>query len=151
MTAPVVPSLRLHRRAAVDALRAATSLPGDSETRVGSGTPPAPPVGQAQPVTPYVIVYGLNGPTTGPADGEHSNADMQFVVQATCVGSTDDEADGMADAVAAVWLDPASWSIPGRDVSQPSLDMNRGAARDDTLSPPRFAAQIIVRVPTSPA
>jgi hypothetical protein len=147
----VTPSLRLHRAAGVAALRAPGALPGTAGQRIGTGKAPDPPPGQPQPATPYGVFYGLPSTTSGPADDEQSAADIEYVAQVKCVGATEDEADGFADAVARVLLDPAAWAVPGRSASKPSLDLLRPAVQDPQLSPPRYAADVIVRVFTSPA
>lgn len=107
----------------------------------------------ASTTTPYGILWGG---TSGGYDGPtaDANADADVLIKVTCVGSSQDESEHLADQVLAALCDRAAWAIPGRSVAgDPTVDNVVATPRDDKLGEthPRFGTVVIVRVPTTAA
>lgn len=140
------PPVRAVRAAALAMLRAAASLPGTSEQRIGDGKAPA------DVTTPYGVVWPATAVDhDGPVPDR--SADCDVLVQLTAVGATPDEAEGLADAALAVWLQRSAWAITGRALREdPSVETYRPLPRDDQLgATSRFNTVVVVRIPTTPA
>jgi hypothetical protein len=97
---------------------------------------------------PYVVVYPIpGGGSTGTLGAQHDDAIL--VYQVTCVGSSREQAEWLADK--ALELLEGSLSVDGRRVCNVDLDMHGGVQRDDQVTPPVFWSMPRFRITTTPS
>lgn len=97
---------------------------------------------------PYAVLYPSGpGQLDGPVSDQH--ADGSPVLQVTCVGSTREQAQLLADRLRPVLL--AVPTVPGVHVMQVSLESSQPVRRDDTAPPSLFYAVDAARFHTTPA
>lgn len=134
-----IPKSRPLTNALLTALRSAWSAVGDGRADDDNGQP--------LPL-PYAVLYPAGtGLLTGPVGDQHADADS--VVQLTCVGSTREQTEALADKLRPVLLGPLT--VTGRRVMQSWLETSQPIRRDDDLTPPLFVATEQVRYLTTPA
>ena len=123
---------RLHTDAVIAALETAGLTVGDAKV------PNAP--------LPHAIVYPIPG---GDRSGSLANPyeDAEFVFQVTCVGTSREQAQWLADKAEAI-LDGVT--VTGRTI-HPSPDSNPGVFRDDDVTPPVFYCTPRYRLKTTPS
>lgn len=109
---------------------------------VGEGqAPPGPP--------PYVVLYPITGGTTTGVLAD-LDADAELVYQATCVGTSVEQAQWLENKVLQI-LGTGGVTITGRIVNRVRLDGFGGIVRDDTTSPPLYTAVPRFRVLSTPS
>lgn len=115
---------RTHIDAVVDLLAAAGMAVGD---------------GQAPDTNPpYVIVHSVRGGRRSGPMGD-AYADVDYVVQVTCVGRSRREAQWRADQAEVAMATLRGTLVDGRTVVGVEPDMPSGVERDDTTAgPPLF-------------
>lgn len=97
---------------------------------------------------PYAVIYVTPG---GRLDGPVSDpeADLELVVQATCVGGNQGEALWVRDRVVRIFKLP--FHVVGREVTRVRVGGPTGVDRDDDHQPPLSYATPLFRITTSPA
>lgn len=133
--------LRKHTDAVIAALEGAALVVGDHEAPEGAGRQPD------ETFDKYVVVYKIPG---GKRSGnlDDPDGDAELIYQVTCVGSSRNEAEWLADKVDVTLR--AGISVAGRDVTV-RPDGTHGLPRDDNVTPPIFSATPRFRVKTTPA
>lgn len=110
--------------------------------RVGDGVAPA------DTTTPYAVLYRAgSGALDGPMSNQH--ADGSPLLQLTCVGSTAEQAEWLADKLRPTLL--ARPTVTGQRVMQVSLETSQPVRRDDSSAPAVFYAVDQARFFTTPA
>lgn len=127
-----VAAARPHSDAVVTLLTSASVL-------VGRGKPPTGAGWQGSPGTSAFVGYAVLYPFTGrdePASLALPHGSFDFPFQVTCVGATQQQAEGVMDAVRAalVGVTPAVNGRTAFAVYQIPLD--RPVTRDDAMAPP---------------
>lgn len=119
-----------------DAVKAALEETG---LLVGRGVQPTGSGWQGEPGASdhkaYVVLY----PSAGGTDSEvlaDPHEYLDYRVQVTCVGATQDATERTADLVKARLVGQIITGVQGRAVFPFQLDLDRPAARDDQVSPP---------------
>jgi len=132
----MLPVVREHTDAVIAALEAAGLTVGDA-------------VAPDDTDPPYVVVYAIaGGGSTGTL--ARPDDDAFLVYQATCVGTSREQAEWLADKALEL-LGPDAVAVPGRRVCRVSLDMHGGIQRDDNVTPPVFWSAPRFRMTTTPA
>lgn len=128
-----VASLRVHTDAIIAALETAGLTVGDADAAGLSA--------------PYVVVYSIPG---GRVSGTLANPheDAEIVYQVTCVGSTREQAEWLADKSMTL-LD--GLSVAGRSIAFVDADGFPGTRRDTDVTPPVFVSTPRFTVTTTPA
>lgn len=97
---------------------------------------------------PYAVLYPFGvGPLSGPVSDSHADADS--TVQLTCIGSTREQAEWLADKLRPTALGPLT--VTGRKVMQSLLETSQPVRRDDDVQPPLFVAVDQYRFLTTPS
>lgn len=140
-----VAAARPHTDAVVSALEVAGLAVGRGEKPAGAGWQGQE--GDSQHV-PYAVLY----PTPGTTDGNVAEPYeyLDYLVQVTCVGATQEAAEAIADTAKAA-LVGRRLAVEGRSSYFGELLVDRPASRDDTISPPAHVAVLQVRWRTQPA
>ncbi|MFC5744828.1 hypothetical protein [Actinomadura rugatobispora] len=135
---PVAPA-RPHTDAVVAALQVADVAVGRGEKPPGAGY-------QGQDQNSQHIPYAVLFPTPGTPDGNVAEPYeyLDYTVQATCVGATQEGAEALADMVK-VALVGQRLAIAGRSSYRGELLVDRPATRDDTVVPPEHYAVLQIR------
>lgn len=130
-----IPRQRDHTAAVVEAL-------ADAGLTVGEAIAPAGGL-------PYVVVYPFGQPPPeGPVSDRYADVAPQVLVRA--VGLTLASAEITADRARSVLLS-TPLSVPGRTVTQVTLETSQPAARDDDVSPPLYYSTDVYGVWTTPS
>lgn len=125
--------LRTHTDAIIAALEAQGLTVGDAV---------AP---QASP--PYVVVYPIaGGDMYGPLGAKDDDAEL--IYQVTCVGSSREQAEWLADKANALL---GGFTVTGRSVPLVTMDVVPGIFRDDSTGTPIYTAAPRFRVFTTPS
>lgn len=141
---PVAPA-RPHTDAVVAALTAAGLAVGRGEKPDGAGWQDQE---GASDHVPYAVLY----PTPGTTDGNVAEPYeyLDYLVQVTCVGATQEAAEAVAD-IAKTTLVGQRLAVVDRSSYFGELLVDRPATRDDTVVPPVHVAVLQVRWRTQPA
>lgn len=128
-----VASQREHTDGVIAKLVAAGLVVGDGEA------PDAEP--------PYAVVHSIpGGSATGSIEEPHE--DGELVYQVTCVGTTREQAEWVADE-SMVLLEGIT--VEGRSIPFVDLDTLSGARRDTTVTPALWICTPRFRIKTTPA
>jgi hypothetical protein len=123
-----------------------------TEQVLAAAAVPTFPVGDAEApktdVRPYVVVYPLfisdiDGPTSD------VDADGWYQYQATCVGITRQQAQGLADEVVPA-LTGYAYTVSGYSIQSPQLVEKLAIERDDSLQPPLYYQSVVVQMFATP-
>lgn len=135
-----VASLRTHTNAMLAKLIATMSATtvGDAKKPSGGGWPPGTVPGQSIFV-PYAILYPLTPEFDGTLAATQDDAEITY--QVTCVGSTREQAEWVADKAIVAFVGQTV-TITGRSLvrAMQLSDGGGGIRRDDTVQPPLFIA-----------
>lgn len=129
----ITASQRKHTDGVIAALEAAGLTVGDGEAPSGS--------------PPYVNVHAIPG---GRAFGslEEPHEDAELVYQVTCVGTTREQAEWLADK-SMVLLDGVT--VDGRSIAFVELDSLPGSRRDTSVTPEVWQATPRFRLKSTPS
>ena len=131
-----VPKLHDHTKAVIDALKAAGLAVGTGKAPDGASPP-------------YLVVFPYPGPPPdGPVNDRYADAYPNVLVRA--VGLTQDSAEIYADRARQAIL-TAALSVPGRDVTQVTVETPQPAQQDNDVTPPLWYSTDIYGVWTTPS
>lgn len=134
-----------HTEATAAALTAAGLLVGRGQQPGGAGWQGEP---DDSVFRPYVVLFPGAGTTDGVLGDPHE--DLDYMVQATCVGNTQQGAEKVADIVKAT-LVGVRVVVPGRGMYPFQLDGSSPATRDDQVAPPLHYSVMHLSARSGPA
>lgn len=141
----VVAAARPHTDAVVACLEDAGLLVGRGEKPLGAGWQGSP---GASVFVPYVVLWPSPGDTAGDLCDPHEYLD--YMVQATCIGSTQEGAEAVADAVK-IALVGVRLMVPNRSLYPFQITLDRPVTRDDTVAPTLHFAVLQLACRSGPA
>lgn len=129
-----VASIRTHTDGVIASLVAAGLAVGDADAK---GLSP-----------PYAVVYSIpGGEMSGNLDDPYEDAEL--VYQVTCVGSTREQAEWVADKALTTLV--AGFSVTGRSIALVRPDGGPGTRPEYDVTPPRFNSVLRFTIKSTPA